>query len=69
MIQQTVLNFKLEKTDETLTAHGGLAFMAEYGDYRPDREFTKFRNGCRGGFQTRPYEKYDSVRADTAPVS
>jgi hypothetical protein len=30
MIQQTVLNFKLEKTDETLTAHGGLAFIAEY---------------------------------------
>lgn len=30
MIRQTVLNFKLERTDETLTAHGGLALMGEY---------------------------------------
>lgn len=30
MIQQTVFGFKLEVTDETLTAHGGLALMAEY---------------------------------------
>ncbi|MEK9195046.1 MAG: IS1380 family transposase [Patescibacteria group bacterium] len=30
MIRQTVLGFKLEKTGERLTAHGGLAFMAEY---------------------------------------
>jgi hypothetical protein len=26
---QTVLPFKLERTDETLTAHGGLALLAE----------------------------------------
>jgi len=30
MIRQTVLPFKLERTDEALTAHGGLALMAEY---------------------------------------
>jgi hypothetical protein len=30
MIRQTVLPFKLERTDETLTAHGGLALVAEY---------------------------------------
>ena len=30
MIRQTVFGFKVEKTDETLTAHGGLAFLAEY---------------------------------------
>lgn len=30
MVRQTVLPFKLEATDETLTAHGGLALLAEY---------------------------------------
>jgi len=30
MIRQTVLGFKIEKTQEELTAHGGLALMAEY---------------------------------------
>lgn len=30
MIRQTIFGFKLEKTDETLTAHGGLAFFGEY---------------------------------------
>ena len=30
MIRQTVFPFKLERTAETLTAHGGLALMAEY---------------------------------------
>jgi hypothetical protein len=30
MIRQTVLGFKLERTEEELTAHGGLALMAEY---------------------------------------
>jgi len=30
MIRQTVLGFKLEMTQEELTAHGGLALMAEY---------------------------------------
>ena len=30
MIRQTVFGFKIEKTNEELTAHGGLALMAEY---------------------------------------
>jgi len=30
MIRQTVFGFKLESTKEELTAHGGLALMAEY---------------------------------------
>jgi len=30
MIRQTVLPFKLQRSDETLTAHGGLALLAEY---------------------------------------
>lgn len=30
MVRQTVFGFKLERTEETLTAHGGLALMAEY---------------------------------------
>lgn len=29
-VRQTVLDFKLTRTDETLTAHAGLALMAEY---------------------------------------
>jgi hypothetical protein len=30
MIRQTVLEFKIESTEEELTAHGGLALLAEY---------------------------------------
>ena len=30
MIRQTVLDFKIESTKEQLTAHGGLALLAEY---------------------------------------
>lgn len=30
MVRQTVLPFKLERTDETVTAHGGLALLAEF---------------------------------------
>ncbi|WP_161953965.1 hypothetical protein [Candidatus Methylomirabilis limnetica] len=30
MIRQTVFPFKLQRSDETLTAHGGLALLAEY---------------------------------------
>jgi hypothetical protein len=30
MIRQTVFGFKIEKTSEALTAHGGLALLAEY---------------------------------------
>ena len=30
MVRQTVLPFKLERTEEILTAHGGLALLAEF---------------------------------------
>jgi len=30
MIQQTIFAFKIETTKERLTAHGGLALMAEF---------------------------------------
>ena len=30
MIRQTVFGFKIEKTEDSLTAHGGLALLAEY---------------------------------------
>ena len=30
MIQQTIFPFKIETTKERLTAHGGLALMAEF---------------------------------------
>ncbi|MBI5125476.1 MAG: hypothetical protein HZA70_04505 [Planctomycetes bacterium] len=30
MIRQTVFGLKIENTEEELTAHGGLAMMAEY---------------------------------------
>jgi hypothetical protein len=30
MIQQTVFGFKIEKSEDSLTAHGGLALLAEY---------------------------------------
>jgi hypothetical protein len=30
MVRHTVLGFKLERTEETLTAHGGLALLAEF---------------------------------------
>ncbi len=30
MVRQTVFRFKLDRSDETLTAHGGLALLAEY---------------------------------------
>jgi hypothetical protein len=30
MVRQTVLGFKLERTEETLTAHGGLALLAAF---------------------------------------
>jgi hypothetical protein len=29
MVRQTVFGFKLERTEETLTAHGGVALLAE----------------------------------------
>jgi hypothetical protein len=30
MIRQTVLPFKLEKTEDTITAHSGLALLGEF---------------------------------------
>ncbi|MDI7259906.1 MAG: hypothetical protein QME90_08300 [Thermodesulfobacteriota bacterium] len=40
MIQQTVFPFKLEMTKEKLTAHGGLALMAEFNHGIGLRELT-----------------------------
>src|SRR5512139_2713172 len=39
-IQQTVFPFKIETTKERLTAHGGLALMAEFNDGIGLRELT-----------------------------
>ena len=39
-IQQTVFPFKIEKTEERLTAHGGLALMAEFNRGMGLRELT-----------------------------
>ena len=40
MIQQTVFPFKIETTKERLTAHGGLALMAEFNHGIGLRELT-----------------------------
>jgi hypothetical protein len=40
MIQQTVFGFKMERTNERLTAHGGLALMAEFNHGIGLRELT-----------------------------
>jgi len=40
MIQQTVFPFKMETTKERLTAHGGLALMAEFNHGIGLRELT-----------------------------
>jgi hypothetical protein len=40
MIRQTVFGFKIEKTEETITAHGGLALLAEYNHGMGLRELT-----------------------------
>ena len=40
MIRQTVLGFKIERTEERLTAHGGLALMAEFNHGIGLRELT-----------------------------
>ena len=40
MIQQTVFAFKMEMTKERLTAHGGLALMAEFNHGIGLRELT-----------------------------
>jgi len=41
MIQQTIFPFKIEKTKERLTAHGGLALMAEFNHGIGLRELTE----------------------------
>src|SRR4030042_4848759 len=40
MIQQTIFSFKIETTKERLTAHGGLALMAEFNHGIGLRELT-----------------------------
>ena len=40
MIQQTLFPFKIEMTTEKLTAHGGLALMAEFNHGIGLRELT-----------------------------
>jgi len=40
MIQQTIFPFKIETTKERLTAHGGLALMAEFNHGIGLRELT-----------------------------
>jgi hypothetical protein len=40
MVQQTVFPFKIEMTKERLTAHGGLALMAEFNHGIGLRELT-----------------------------
>ena len=40
MIQQTIFTFKIEVTKERLTAHGGLALMAEFNHGIGLRELT-----------------------------
>jgi hypothetical protein len=40
MIQQTVFTFKIERTKERLTAHGGLALIAEFNYGMGLREMT-----------------------------
>ena len=40
MIQQSVFRFKIETTKERLTAHGGLALMAEFNHGIGLRELT-----------------------------
>jgi len=40
MIQQTVFPLKIKTTQERLTAHGGLALMAEFNDGIRLRELT-----------------------------
>jgi len=40
MIQQTIFSFKIEATKERLTAHGGLALMAEFNHGIGLRELT-----------------------------
>jgi len=40
MIQQTIFPFKIETTKERLTAHGGLALMAEFNHGMGLRELT-----------------------------
>jgi len=62
MIQQTIFPFKIEMTKERLTAHGGLALMAEFNHGIGLRELTDQSlpgPGSNRGFD--PSEIVDSV--------
>jgi hypothetical protein len=49
MIQQTIFPFKIEVTKERLTAHGGLALMAEFNHGIGLRELTDWYLPAPGG--------------------
>jgi hypothetical protein len=62
MIQQTIFSFKIETTEERLTAHGGLALMAEFNHGIGLRELTDHYltgPGSNRGFD--PSEVVDGV--------
>ena len=62
MIQQTIFSFKMEATRERLTAHGGLALMAEFNHGIGLRELTDHYlpdPGSNRGFD--PSEVVDAV--------
>jgi hypothetical protein len=48
MIQQTIFPFKIKTTKERLTAHGGLALMAEFNHGIGLRGLTAFVSGVLG---------------------
>ena len=60
MIQQTIFPFKIETTKERLTAHGGLALMAEFnhsGDFGGDNPIFLFkRRKINPMIETSPFE-------------
>ena len=62
MIQQTIFPFKIKTTEERLTAHGGLALMAEFNHGIGLRELTDRYlpgPGSNRGFE--PLEIVDAV--------
>ena len=62
MVQQTIFPFKIKTTKERLTAHGGLALMAEFNHGIGLRELTDRYlpgSGSNRGFD--PSEIVDSV--------
>jgi len=62
MIQQTIFSFKIEATKERLTAHGGLALMAEFNHGIGLRELTdQYLPGPRSNRGFDPSEMVDTV--------